>query len=130
MTVGANQRVGHRNSALFIFTQEHAFGQELQIHLMHDPDVRRHDAKVVERLLSPAQKLVSFTVSLEFTIDVKLQCVFAAEAVDLHRMVDHEVDWDQRIDLLRIAAKSLHRASHRGQIDDSRHTSKILQHNA
>ena len=41
-------------------------------------------------------------------------------------MVDDEVDRDQRIDLVRIAAKRDHRVAHRGEIDDRRHAGEVL----
>ena len=44
-------------------------------------------------------------------------------------MVDHQVGGHQGIDLIGIAAEALHGAAHRGQIDDGRHPSKILQNN-
>ena len=53
-----------------------------------------------------------------------------AEIVDHHRMVDDEIDFGQRIDLLRIAAELLHRIAHRGQIDDGGHAGQILHQHA
>ena len=52
------------------------------------------------------------------------------EVVDLHRVVDHEVDRHERIDLLRIAAEPLHGGAHGGQVDDARHAGEVLQHDA
>ena len=45
-------------------------------------------------------------------------------------MVDHQVDRDQRIDLLRIATDPLHRRSHRRQINDRRNAGEVLQDDA
>ena len=53
-----------------------------------------------------------------------------AEVVDLHRVVDHQVDRHQRIDLLRIAAEPLHGGPHGGEVDDARHAGEVLQHDA
>ena len=50
-----------------------------------------------------------------------------AETIDLHRMIDHQIDGNERIDLLRIAAQPLHRAPHGRQIDHRRHAGEILQ---
>ena len=113
-----------------VVAQEHALGQEFQVHLVDDADVRRHDAEVVERLLSPAQELVALAVALELELDVQLQRVGRAEVIDLHRVVDHQIDRDQRVDLLRIAAQPLHGRPHGGQIDDARHAGEVLQHDA
>ena len=59
---------------------------------MDDAGARRHDAEVVEGLLAPAQELVALAVALEFDLDVPREGVSRAEVVDLHRVVDDEVD--------------------------------------
>jgi hypothetical protein len=45
-------------------------------------------------------------------------------------MVDHEVDRDQRVDFLCLAAEVLHRVAHRGKIDHRRHAGEILHQHA
>ena len=40
------------------------------------------------------------------------------ELVDLHRVVDHELGREQRVDLRRVAAEVAHRVAHRGEVDD------------
>ena len=81
------------------------------------PDGRRHDAEIVERLLAPAQEFVALAVALELHFHVELPASRAAEVIDLHRVVDHQVDRNQRIDLLRVAAQPLHRGAHGRQVD-------------
>ena len=44
-------------------------------------------------------------------------------------MINDKIDRHQRIDLLRIAAKSRHRIAHRGQIDNGGHAGEILHQN-
>jgi hypothetical protein len=53
-----------------------------------------------------------------------------AEFVDHHRVIDDEVDGDERVDLLRVAAELAHRVAHRGEIDDARHAGEILHQHA
>ena len=48
--------------------EEDALGQIFQIHLMHDADVRRHDAEIGERLLPPAEEFVPLAVALELEL--------------------------------------------------------------
>ena len=110
--------------------QEHALGEVLEVHLVHDARPRRHDAEVVERHLAPAQELVPLAVARELQLDVQVERLVRAEVVDLHRVVDHQVDRHQRVDLLRIAAEPLHRGPHRGEVDDARHAGEVLQHDA
>src|SRR5690606_18197674 len=45
---------------------------------------------------------------------------------DLDRVVDHQVDVDQRVDLLRVAADLGHRVAHRRQIDDGGDAGEVL----
>ena len=50
-----------------------------------------------------------------------------AVLVDLHRVVDDEIDRLKRIDALRIAAERGERVAHRGEVDDGRHAGEVLQ---
>ena len=78
-------------------------------------------------MLSPFQELVAFAVALEFHVEIQLQRFGRAEEIDLHRVIDHEIDRHQRLNDFRIAADLLHRASHRGKIDNQRHAREILE---
>ena len=134
VAVGADECVGDGDqftgaslrSSLGHPAQENALGEEFEIHLMHDADVWRHDAEIVEGLLAPAEEFITFTVAFEFQLDVEIERIGRAEAVDLHGMIDHQIDRNQRIDLFRIAAQALHGAAHGGQIDDAGHSSEVL----
>ncbi len=92
------------------------------------PTAGRNHAKVLECLLTPAEKFVALAIALEFVFDVFRKGVRRAEAIDLHRMVDHQVDGYERIDFPRIAAQPMHCVAHGGQIDHRRHAGKILEH--
>ena len=52
------------------------------------------------------------------------------ELVHLHRVVDHELDRDQRVDAARVAALLVHRIAHRGEIDDAGHAREVLEQHA
>src|SRR5438309_2578514 len=45
-------------------------------------------------------------------------------------MIDHQIDRDERLDDFRIAAELFHRAAHRGEVDNQRHASEILEDNS
>ena len=49
-----------------------------------------------------------------------------AERVDLNRVVDHQVDRDERVDLRRVGAELVDRVAHRRQVDDRRHPGEVL----
>ena len=97
---------------------------------MHDADSRRHDAESVEGLHPPLQKLIALLVPLELDVHVQLQRVGTIGVVDLHRVIDDEVDRHERLDDLRIDAGTLRRGAHRGEIDEQRNAGEILQQHA
>jgi hypothetical protein len=53
-----------------------------------------------------------------------------AELVDDDGMVDDEIDGDERIDLLGIAAERLHRVAHRREVDDGGNAGEVLHQHA
>ena len=124
--VGADDRVGIR---LAVALLDHA-GEELEVHLVADAGVRRHGLEVREGALAPAEEGVALPVAAELERRVPLDREPRREVVDLHRVVDHELDGDQRVDLLRVAAEVGHRGAHRGQVDDGRHAGEVLQEDA
>ena len=83
---------------------------------MDDAGVGRHDAEVVEGVLAPPQKRVALLVAGELELRVQLKGVGLTEIIDLHRVIDDELDRLQRIDSVgsppsrampsRIAARS------------------------
>src|SRR5688572_21444787 len=97
---------------------------------MDDAGARRDDAEVVEGELAPAEEFVSLAVAGEFQLDVEVERGVGAEVVDLHRVVDHQVDRHERVDLFRVAAESLHGGSHGGEVDDAGDAGEVLQDDA
>ena len=83
--------------AVDISGRDHA-GQVLEIDLVDDAGAGRHDAEVLHRLLRPAQERVSLAVSLVFQLDIAGEGHQGAEVVDLHRVIDDQIDRNQRID--------------------------------
>ena len=130
VAIGADERIGERDLAGVVLAEEDDLGQVFEIHLVDDAGAGRDDAEVVERLLAPAEELVALAVAGELHVDVELEGVGRVEVVDLHRVVDDEIDGDERIDLLRIAAEPLHGGAHGGEIDDAGDAGEILQDNA
>ena len=92
--VRPEQRVGKRTPvALLDYARK-----ELEIHLVDDSRVRRHDLQVLEPLLTPAQKRVALAVSLELELRVPEPRPRARVLVHLHRVVDDELGRQQRVD--------------------------------
>ena len=118
--VGADQRVRDRpGGAPPAVVLEHHAAEVLEVDLVHDAGVGRHDLEIAERRLAPAQEGVALAVALELDAIVVGERLRGAVAVDLHRVVDDQLGRRQRIDLVGIAAEARHGLAHRGQIDDA-----------
>ena len=127
MRIGAEHGVG---IGLAILRREHHWREIFEIHLMHDSGVGRHHAEVVERALPPTQEQVALLVAFEFELRVGRERRSAAERIDLHRMIDHEIDRLQRTDFRRITAEPFDRIAHHCEVCDHRHSGEILQQHA
>ncbi len=92
MRIGADQRVGIGVGAICRLVRHDDARQILEVHLMDDAGVGRDDAKVAERVLPPSQERVSLLVSRKLELSVQLKRVRLGEVVDLHRMVDDELN--------------------------------------
>ena len=125
MRVGADERVRERCSVARL---DHA-REVLEIHLMADACVRRDDLQRLERLLPPAQERVALAVPRELELDVALDREPSCQLVHLHRVVDDELDRDERIDLRGVAALVAHRVAHRREVDDRGNAGEVLQEN-
>ena len=120
--VGADERVGIRERDRAVLRgRGHDDAREvLEVHLVDDAGVRRHDLEVAERVLAPLEEAIALLVALELELGVLVERGLAAELVDLHRVIDDELDGLERVDLARVAAHALHRVAHRGEVDDAR----------
>ena len=76
--------------------------------------------KLSKASLAPLEEGVALAVALELALGVDGEGALVAEGVDLDRVVDHQVDVDQRVDRLGIAADLRHRVAHRRQVDHGR----------
>ena len=100
--------------------------QVLQIDLVTDAGARRYHPKAVEGLLRPAQKLVALDVALVLDVDVLVEGVRPAGDLGDHRVVDDQLDRDQRVDPCRVTAECSHRVAHGRQVDHTGHTGEVL----
>ncbi len=104
--------------------------QVLEVDLVHDAGIGRHDLEIAERVLAPAQERVAFAVTLELDACVVSQGVGIAVVVHLHGVVDDHFGGRQRIDLLRVAAQLADRVAHGRQVDDAGHAGEVLHDDA
>src|SRR5208283_2440883 len=102
----------------------------LDIDLVADARIGRHDLEISEGGLSPAQERIALNVTLEFEFRVHAEGVHIAETVHLHGVVDDQLRGEKGIDALGIAAHFLNRFAHRGQVHDGGDAGEILQQDA
>ena len=138
MRVGADQRIrisdlegaGLLADRHLLLLGPHGLCEIFEIDLVADAGAGRHHREIRERLLAPFQELVALLILLVFLDHVLGEGLVVAEEVHDHRVIDDEIDRHQRIDLLGVTAKSLHRVAHGGEIDHRRHTGEILHQHA
>ena len=94
--VGADERVGV--GVAVVVDEDHA-REVLEVDLVDDPGVGRHDREAVEGVLAPAQERVALVVALELALGVEAEGVVGAEDVDLDRVVDDQLGGHERVDL-------------------------------
>jgi hypothetical protein len=130
MRVGADERIGIRQRHTGDRLREHHAGQMFDVDLMHDAGVRRNDLEVVECMLTPTKEGIPLPVARELELGIQRECILPTKVVDLHRVIDHELDRLQRVDAIRVPLQLDDRIPHGGQIDDARHAGEILQEDA
>src|SRR5438874_996742 len=97
---------------------------------MHDANPRRDELESFESLLTPLKKLVTLAVALELHVQIEFQRARRTKEIDLHRVIDDQINRHERLDDLRVASEPLHTASHRREIDNQRNSGEVLQNNA
>ncbi|MND89956.1 hypothetical protein D3C80_820310 [compost metagenome] len=130
VAVGAYDGVGIGDGLLAFVQGPDGLGQVLQVDLVADAGAGRHDAEVVEGRRAPAQEVVALDVALILALDVLAEGLGVAEVVDHDRVVDDQVDGDQRIDLLGVGAQLVHGVAHGGQVDHGGNAGEVLHQDA
>ena len=97
---------------------------------MTDANARRNHAESIERLHAPLQELITRVVALELHLHVLAKRVAGGREINLHRVIDDEIDRHQRLNHARIFVQSHDRRSHGREIDKQGHSGKILQQDA
>ncbi len=128
--VGPDQRVGERERPAVVVGDRHDGGEVLKVDLVDDAGAGRDDAEPAEGTLRPAEELVALAVPLVLAVDVERERVGRPEAIDLDRVVDHEVGRDERVDAAGIAAEGRHRVAHGGEVHDGGHAREVLEDHA
>ena len=94
---------------------------------MHDAHSWRHDLQAVKGAHPPLEEFVARPVACELDAHVELQRIRHPGKVDLHGVIDDEVDRHQRLDQAGGLARLAHRVAHRREVDHQRHAGEVLQ---
>ena len=124
--IGSHKRVGVSPLAAVLLLDEYSLRKVFEVHLMTNSNVRRHDAAILERFLTPFQKRVSFPVPLGFAICVESKSPGSTVLIDLDGMIDDQIDLLKGIDPFRVSTHSLDDVAHGRQIDNRRNTCEVL----
>src|SRR2546421_3198352 len=130
MRIGANQCIGKSNDVAVLLLCHYHRGEVLKVHLVDDAGARRHDTKIAERLLPPAQQGITLTVAFVLSLDVASKSERRAEHIYLHRVIDYEVSRHQGIHLFRVTPHASDSGAHGCEIGYRWHACKILQQHA
>ena len=135
LTIGVCESVptsvsGYAISAVGPVAGEHDPREILEIDLVTDAGIGRHDQKIVERVLGPPQELVTLAVAIELQLGIDSEGVTPCEHISDDRVVDHQLNRNQRVDPPRITSQRDDRVAHRDEVDNARHTGEVLQQHA
>jgi hypothetical protein len=87
-----------------------------------NPGTGRYNFEVVEGFGTPLKELEALTVASELELLVEVLGIESAGDIDLHGMINDEVDGAEGVDLGGVASETLHSITHGGEIDDGWHT--------
>ena len=113
-----------------VLGREDESGQVLEVHLVADAHARGHEPEATEGALGPAQQLVALHVARVLNGDVAVVGGRVARALHDDRVVDHELDGDERVDLCGVAPQACQRVTHGGEVDDAGHPREVLHEHA
>ena len=134
VAIGADERVRigdlDRFAVALLLRRPDGLREIFEVDLMADAGAGRHDREIGESLLAPLQEAVALLVLLVFARHVLRERSWRAEMVDDDRVIDDEIDRNERIDLVRIAAERGHRVAHRGEVDDGGDAGEVLHEDA
>ncbi len=128
--VSADKAIGESHLSVVLGLGHHHLAQIFQVDLMDNAGGRRDNAEVLERALAPFEELVALAIALELALGVEEKREGRAELIHLHRVIDDEIDGDNRVDALGAAAQPGHCRAHGRQVDDRRHAGEVLQNDS
>ena len=126
MAIGANHAVRVCDFISAVFGRPNGLGQIFQIHLMADASARWHHTEVFKCALAPAQKLIALTIAVIFKVNILGKAIALAGIIHHDRVIDHQINRDQWIDLFRIRTQGRSGIAHGRQVNDGGNARKVL----
>ncbi|CAI8343792.1 MAG: Uncharacterised protein [Cellulomonadaceae bacterium TMED98] len=100
------------------------------VDLVDNAGARWDNFEVFKRGLTPAQELVTLSVSLILELHVSGEGVVLAEKVGNDRVVNDQFRRREGIDFLGIPSELNDGLPHGGQVDNAGHSSEVLENDA
>ena len=124
VAVGADQRIDEGHAVLDLHDRRELF----EIDLVQDTVARHHHADLIEGALRPGQKFETLGVLALLDGHILVERIaHHAAAIDVERMVHHQLRWHRRIDAGRIAAGIRHRIAQPREVYQRGGSQQILQ---
>jgi hypothetical protein len=115
---------------IIAFPMVNDISKKFEVDLMNDSDGRWNNTEIAERFLSPVEQSVPLGITLEFETGILIKSIRCSRKIGLDGMVDDQIDRYERIDFFGLAAAFGHGGTHCGEINNGRHTGKILQNDS
>jgi len=121
--IGTHQSIG----IIYLAGIQYAFCKVFQINLMDDSDTWWNHLEGIKSLHPPFQELVSFPVSSEFLVQIAIHGVSGSCEIHLDRVVDDQIDRNERLDDFWILIQTIDGRTHCGKINQQGDSREVLQ---
>eukprot|EP00760_Papus_ankaliazontas_P031102 PhM_4_TR5182/c1_g1_i1/m.99095 len=126
--VSADESVGVGVAGLVINKGD--AGEVLTVDLVDDTVARGNDRQALEGLAAPLEEAEALLVALELDRLVLLDGVGATGNIDLHGVVDDEIDGDEGVHAHGVALEAGDAVTHGGEVHHGGHTGEVLHEDA
>src|SRR6185312_12346658 len=130
MAISAEQRVWVGEGAIIHFLGPDTLREKFEIYLVADSRAGRDDAEVMKCFLAPTQKTITLAVAFKLLVNVTGQRIGPRVNIHHDRVIDYQVNGNDRIDLLGPTAEPYDAVAHRGQINHCWNARQVLHENA
>lgn len=94
---------------------------------MHNTVAGRNNSKVFECFLTPLEESKALLVTVELNLLILFFSISVSSNVDLHGVINDEINLAERVYFVGVTSKLLHSCTHSGQVNNSGHTCEVLK---